>query len=43
VNHQITEYNESIFERIKHINEFGQEYWLAQCQRYKTAEEPQEK
>lgn len=26
---QITEYNESIFENIKHINEYGQEYWLA--------------
>lgn len=26
---QITEYNESIFESIKHINEYGQEYWLA--------------
>lgn len=25
----ITEYNESIFESIKHINDFGQEYWLA--------------
>ena len=24
-----TEYNESIFESIKHINDFGQEYWLA--------------
>ncbi len=25
----ITEYNENIFESIKHINDFGQEYWLA--------------
>lgn len=25
----ITEYNESTFENIKHINEYGQEYWLA--------------
>ena len=25
----ITEYNESIFESIKHTNEYGQEYWLA--------------
>lgn len=26
---QIKEYNETTFENIKHINEFGNEYWLA--------------
>ena len=26
---QLTEYNESTFESIKHINEYGNEYWLA--------------
>jgi len=26
---EITDYNESIFESIKHTNEYGQEYWLA--------------
>lgn len=26
---QIKEYNETTFESIKHINEFGNEYWLA--------------
>ena len=26
---QISEYNESIFESIKHINKFGNEYWYA--------------
>ena len=26
---QISEYNESIFESIKHINKFGNEYWCA--------------
>ena len=25
----ITNYNESIFEDIKHVNEYGEEYWLA--------------
>ena len=26
---QINEYNETIFERIKHTNEYGKEYWYA--------------
>ena len=26
---QISEYNESIFESIKHINKFVNEYWCA--------------
>ena len=26
---QIKKYNETIFESIKHINEYGNEYWLA--------------
>ncbi len=26
---QIDEYNEITFERIKHTNEFGNEYWCA--------------
>ncbi|MBK5244073.1 MAG: hypothetical protein JJE18_03420 [Eubacteriaceae bacterium] len=26
---EIKQYNENIFEGIKHVNEFGQEYWLA--------------
>lgn len=26
---QIKKYNETVFESIKHVNEFGQEYWLA--------------
>ena len=26
---QIKEYNKTIFENIKHINEYGNEYWLA--------------
>ena len=25
----ITKYSENIFENIKHINEYGQEYWYA--------------
>ena len=25
----ITEYSESIFENIKHVNEYGQEFWYA--------------
>ena len=27
--YDIKEYNETTFESIKHINEFGNEYWLA--------------
>lgn len=26
---EIKEYNEAIFESIKHIDEYGNEYWLA--------------
>ncbi len=26
---KIKEYNETIFESIKHIDEYGNEYWLA--------------
>jgi DNA-damage-inducible protein D len=26
---QLEQYNESVFERIKHSNEIGQEYWSA--------------
>ena len=26
---EIKEYNETIFESIKHIDEYGNEYWLA--------------
>lgn len=26
---QINEYNETIFERIKHTNEYDKEYWYA--------------
>ena len=26
---QISEYNETTFESIKHINEYGKEYWYA--------------
>ncbi len=26
---QVNEYNETTFESIKHINEFGNEYWYA--------------
>lgn len=26
---KVTEYNESIFEKSKHINDYGEEYWLA--------------
>ena len=26
---EIKEYNETIFENIKHIDEYGNEYWLA--------------
>jgi len=26
---EIKEYNKTIFESIKHIDEFGNEYWLA--------------
>lgn len=25
---QINEYNETIFERIKHTNEYDKEYWM---------------
>lgn len=25
----IEKYNESVFEGIRHVNEYGQEYWLA--------------
>ena len=28
-NNQIEKYNESIFENIKHVNEYGQEFWYA--------------
>ena len=28
-NEEMTEYSEQTFERIKHINEYGEEYWLA--------------
>ena len=28
-NNQIEKYNESIFENIKHVNEYGQEVWYA--------------
>ena len=28
-NNQLTEYSEKTFDDIRHINEFGQEYWLA--------------
>ena len=27
--YEINEYNGTIFERIKHIDEFGNEYWSA--------------
>ena len=27
--HNIEKYNETIFENIKHINEYGQEFWYA--------------
>lgn len=27
--YELENYNEQTFERIKHINEYGQEYWLA--------------
>lgn len=26
---EIKEYNETLFESIKHIDEYGNEYWLA--------------
>ncbi len=29
MNNELTRYNEQIFESIKHVNENGQEYWLA--------------
>lgn len=28
-NYDLEQYNEQTFEGIKHINEYGQEYWLA--------------
>ena len=28
-NNQIEKYSETIFENIKHVNEYGQEFWYA--------------